>query len=186
MCRSPFGCRVDLRATLSCIHRWRRPLATASSSMDPYSQITCIKDALHVAAGAAAQELSRQRRLSSVVWAKNALGVLRASRRGDSRGVVARGAQANPELQEFVDDRHAAVLDTVGLLDYIRFRAIAAADEESRYVTATPRTLRSASEWSLRRPGDCSGVSDGLGSVASVYRVGVVRPAPLPKLATCW
>lgn len=74
------------------------------SSLGPFAQISCFKAVIREAAGVAARRLAEQRSLPSAVLAQTALGVLRASRRGDARG-VARGVQANRDLVSFVDGR---------------------------------------------------------------------------------
>lgn len=143
-------------------------------SMSPLARIEAYETVLREAARSASRMMEEKRRLPAAIIAQIALGFLRASRRGDGVG-VSRGVCATCDLVTFVNIGRTDVVDSIGLLEYVRTQSIEAVEQERRYIAESltpegqkrqkvegPRARWMA--WRLRRPGKrCVGSTcDGL------------------------
>lgn len=118
LCRSP-----ELAAEAA------RLIGALPDNLSAFVLCDCVTESFREAARRASKLLAAKRSLPAALLAQTALGVFRASRRGDSQGVE-RGVRANRDLSAFVEARSRAVVGPTGLMDYVRSLSIRVAEEE--------------------------------------------------------
>lgn len=174
-------CRTDFVAS-SC----RALMATVPYDMGRFAQLACFREAFRSAAEPASLTLSRSRQLPWPSSAGAALGMLRASRRGDGTGVM-RIVWIDEGLHAFVSGTMAR--DIAGLFEHATNMAIESAEEEAKYVadSKTPEAqkkqrVESAKakglHWRLWRPRKrCVGFSSNRWAARTSDQVGAMLTA---------